>query len=182
MDFKDWRVNGQQPIAEEKQAQEARRRRRFSNSIEEQIREAQERGDFDNLPGMGRPLNLSDNTYEGENALGYHLLKNNGYAPPEVELAKEIRLEIERLDRLRTMLSKRGSELRRRRVPPFPSEKRSYNHAVASGLHDYGKRLRELNKKILTLNITAPAALHQPMLDIELLLRQFQEACPLFVQ
>ena len=28
--------------------------------MEKQIREAQERGDFDNLPGAGKPLDLSD--------------------------------------------------------------------------------------------------------------------------
>ena len=32
----------------------------WESSVERQIREAQERGDFDNLPGTGKPLDLSD--------------------------------------------------------------------------------------------------------------------------
>lgn len=32
----------------------------WESSVERQIREAQERGDFDNLPGAGKPLDLSD--------------------------------------------------------------------------------------------------------------------------
>lgn len=32
----------------------------WESPVERQIREAQERGDFDNLPGAGKPLDLSD--------------------------------------------------------------------------------------------------------------------------
>lgn len=62
---------------------------------EERIREAMERGEFDNLPGKGRPLDLDDlaNVPE-ELRSAYRLLKNAGFVPPEVELRKEIaRLE-----------------------------------------------------------------------------------------
>ncbi|MFP3913937.1 MAG: DnaJ family domain-containing protein [Actinomycetota bacterium] len=33
---------------------------RFRDSVEEQLQEAMERGEFDHLPGSGRPLNLGD--------------------------------------------------------------------------------------------------------------------------
>lgn len=62
---------------------------------EQRIREAIERGEFDNLPGRGRPLPLDD--MEGVPAplrAAYRLLKQNGLVPPEVEASKEIaRLE-----------------------------------------------------------------------------------------
>ncbi|GAA6525474.1 DUF1992 domain-containing protein [Intrasporangium sp. DVR] len=32
----------------------------YESAVEKAIREAQERGDFDNLPGAGKPLNLDD--------------------------------------------------------------------------------------------------------------------------
>ena len=32
----------------------------WESAVDKQIREAQERGDFDNLPGAGKPLDLSD--------------------------------------------------------------------------------------------------------------------------
>ena len=40
--------------------------------------------------------------------------------------------------------------------------------------------LRELNRKILTLNLIVPSVMQQPMLEVERLVQQFREACPLF--
>ncbi|MGE0133191.1 MAG: DUF1992 domain-containing protein [Blastocatellales bacterium] len=59
--------------------------------IEEKIREAMEKGEFDNLPGKGKPLDLE--AYFATPAdlrLGYSVLKSAGCAPVEVELQKEI--------------------------------------------------------------------------------------------
>lgn len=55
------------------------------------IREAQERGEFDNLPGHGRPFAVDENPYAGDMALAFHLLKNAGVAPPWIETDKEVR-------------------------------------------------------------------------------------------
>lgn len=64
----------------------------FSESlIEEIIREAMEKGEFDNLPGKGKPLDLE--AYFATPAdvrLGYSVLKSAGCLPMEVELQKEI--------------------------------------------------------------------------------------------
>ncbi len=58
---------------------------------EERIREAMERGEFDNLPLAGKPLPLEPNGFVPEELrLGYKLLKNAGFLPPELELRKEI--------------------------------------------------------------------------------------------
>jgi len=59
--------------------------------IEEKIRKAMAEGEFDNLKGAGKPLNLDAyfNTPE-DMRLGYTLLKNNDFVPEEIELLKEI--------------------------------------------------------------------------------------------
>lgn len=59
--------------------------------IEEQIREAIERGDFDNLEGAGRRLNF-DAYFAAPQDLraGYSVLKSNKFVPEEVERMKEI--------------------------------------------------------------------------------------------
>ena len=58
---------------------------------EERIREAAERGEFDDLPGKGEPLELSDDSHlPAELRLAYKILKNAGYAPPELDVRKEI--------------------------------------------------------------------------------------------
>jgi len=60
-------------------------------SIDEVIRQAIENGDFDNLPGKGKPLDLSEwaNTPE-EMRMAYSVLKSSGYTPSEVVINNEI--------------------------------------------------------------------------------------------
>lgn len=179
MDFKDWRQSATQPTSEDA-PMPVRRGKRFTDYIEEQIRAAEERGDFHNLRGLGQPLNLEENHYAGDKALGYRLLKNNGYAPAEIELAREIRQEQERLNAQRAALSQRGRELRQRHIAAFASEKRAYNNAVNKALAEYAAKLHELNRKILTLNLTTPPQMHQPPLKVEEMVDEFRKTCPLF--
>ncbi|WP_223881946.1 DnaJ family domain-containing protein [Niallia endozanthoxylica] len=49
--------------------------------VEEKIKEAIDKGDFDNLPGMGKPLDYSDDLpgLSPELKMGYRMLKNGGY-------------------------------------------------------------------------------------------------------
>jgi hypothetical protein len=59
---------------------------------ESKIREAIDRGDFDNLPGYGHSLELEDLSHvPPELRMAYKVLKNNGFVPEEMELQKEIR-------------------------------------------------------------------------------------------
>lgn len=59
---------------------------------EERIREAMNRGELDNLPGKGEPLDLEDDSHIPEDIrLAYKILKNADCLPPELELRKEIR-------------------------------------------------------------------------------------------
>lgn len=63
----------------------------YQKIIEEKIKEAQERGEFDNLPGKGKPLDLDDeNGIPEDLRLAYKVLKNANCLPPELELRKEI--------------------------------------------------------------------------------------------
>lgn len=58
---------------------------------EQRIREALERGDFERLPGFGKPLQLDDDSdIPPELRVAYRILKNAGCVPPEVELRREI--------------------------------------------------------------------------------------------
>ena len=64
---------------------------------ERRIREAQERGDFDDLPGAGSPLELGDDALVPEELrAAYRVLRNAGYLPPELAASREIR-ELEQL-------------------------------------------------------------------------------------
>ena len=67
----------------------------FSRIAESRIREAMAQGQFDNLPGAGRPLNLEEYFSTPEDwRMAYSILKNANCVPAEVELLNEVsRLE-----------------------------------------------------------------------------------------
>ena len=182
MDFIDWRKPPDENRADSQTTENVRRRRgrRYRDYVEELIQEAQERGEFSNLPGEGKPLQFEDETYAGDKAMGYHLLKSTGFAPAEIELANEIRKEQARIETKLKRVVLQGKALHSRRVPPFASEKRAFNTLVEKAVSEYDSTLRELNRKILTLNLTAPAAMHQPLLEVETMVQQFRLSCPLF--
>ena len=63
----------------------------LEKALEEQIQRAMSEGKFDNLKGAGKPLNLDDYFATPEDIrVGYTVLKNNDFVPPEIELLKEI--------------------------------------------------------------------------------------------
>jgi hypothetical protein len=63
----------------------------FWRLAEQRILDAVSAGEFDNLPGRGRPLVLDDDRGVPEHLrMAYRVLKNAGFAPPEVALRKEI--------------------------------------------------------------------------------------------
>ena len=58
---------------------------------EQKIREAMERGEFDNLAYHGKPLKLDDLTgVPAHLRMGYKILKNAGVLPEEMQLKKDI--------------------------------------------------------------------------------------------
>lgn len=64
----------------------------FEKIAEERIREAMERGEFDDLPGKGKPLKLEDDSHlPPDLRLAHKILKNADCLPPEIALRKEIR-------------------------------------------------------------------------------------------
>ena len=54
----------------------------YKTVVEKQIQEAMERGEFDNLPGKGKPLDLDINHYAGDNELAFKMLKDNNFTLP----------------------------------------------------------------------------------------------------
>ena len=64
----------------------------FQRIVEKRIKEAQKRGDFDDLPGSGEPLEFEDDSHIPEDLrLAYKILKNADCLPPDLLLKKEIR-------------------------------------------------------------------------------------------
>jgi hypothetical protein len=63
----------------------------FDRIVEAMIKEAMERGEFDNLPGQGKPIDLTEYFETPEEVrLAHSMLKNAGITSREVDLLKEI--------------------------------------------------------------------------------------------
>ncbi len=63
----------------------------FDRIVEAILQDAMERGEFDNLPGRGKPIDLTEYFQTPEEVrLAYSVLKNAGMTSREVDLLKEI--------------------------------------------------------------------------------------------
>ena len=63
----------------------------FDHLVEQRIAAARDAGEFDNLPGQGRPLDLDDAPLVPEDVrVAYRILRNAGFVPPEVDARREI--------------------------------------------------------------------------------------------
>jgi DnaJ homolog subfamily C member 28 len=154
----------------------------WESYIDEQIRTAQERGEFDRLPGAGRPLQLDVNPLAGERALAFSLLKGQGVAPQEIELGREIDKERQRAEDMLAALRRQRDALRRRHVGPFASERRAYNAQVRRVLGEYADLMRASNGKALSLNIMAPPPLHRRLIDVEERVTALRDEFPLLAE
>jgi hypothetical protein len=95
----------------------------YQKIIEKKIQEAINNGEFDNLPGQGKPLKLDDESRVPDDLrLAYKVLKNANCLPPEVELRKEIRQMEDMLDHI-------------------PDEKEKY------------RQIKKINLKVMKLNM-----------------------------
>jgi hypothetical protein len=65
----------------------------FEKIAERKILDAVSRGELDDLPGAGQPLELDDDPLvPQELRLAYRILKNAGYVPPEIKAANKLAL------------------------------------------------------------------------------------------
>jgi len=63
----------------------------FAQIVENRITEAIARGEFDNLPGAGKPLDLDDDLLIAEEErVAFRIMKNAGCVPPDVERLAEL--------------------------------------------------------------------------------------------
>lgn len=129
--------------------------------IEQQIREAQERGAFDNLPGKGKPLDLTTNPYARDWELAFKILKDAGCAPEWIELDKAIR---SRLEKARTTLARhwawhegRLAELARQSGRWARAERERVEAGWQQAVIEFEQEVAAINQQITELNLKVPA-------------------------
>lgn len=76
----------------------------FAKLAEQKIQDAIKNGEFENLPGKGKPLDLTESRHiPPDLRMAYKVLKNSGMIPAEMEIKKEIAL-------LEELIAKRPNE------------------------------------------------------------------------
>ncbi|NPV92313.1 MAG: DUF1992 domain-containing protein [Firmicutes bacterium] len=142
-----------------RQLKEARKIARYMQStedlVEEKIRKAMEKGDFDRIEGKGKPIKMEENPFEDPTLrLPFKMLKDAGFAPYWIELGKDIDAEIEGarmlfdkfLDGLRWRKSRRG----------FLDWNPDLDHRRDQVLESCARKFEEANKKIDLYNRIVP--------------------------
>ncbi len=119
----------------------------YETLIEQRIREAEARGEFDDLPGAGRPLDLDDDLLVPEDLrVAHRILKNSGYVPPEAQHLAEVNQLIATAGRAELSSEQGEAASRRLRTLLVQMELAGRPLAAAQAWHDYqealGKRLQ----------------------------------------
>lgn len=123
------------------------------HGIDEQIRKAMEEGQFDNLPGKGKPIDLNDNPHEApEWRMANHLLKNSGFTLPWIEARQEIEnLLATQRQALERAWTWRKAALERKQGYDFVESE--WQRAVQA----FRQQVTDLNQKIRDYNLQTPS-------------------------
>jgi len=130
---------------------------RWHSVAEEKIREAMEQGEFRNLRGRGKPLNLERNPFEPpELHMANTLLEGAGLVPAWIEERKDIDRAVDAaIARLRSLWT----------IEP--------NEAEA----EFQATARDLNGRILTYNLQVPSGGFQRVqVDAEFEVRRLRDS------
>jgi hypothetical protein len=140
--------------------EERKSSRDWESWIDQQIREAQEQGKFDDLQGWGEPLDLAPSPYAKDQELAFKVLKDSGYAPDWIEMDKALR---GKLERVRAVLARRweGREMRLRelagRSDSWSDAERCRVQATwEQAVRAFELELVAINKEIAELNLKVP--------------------------
>ena len=156
--------------------------RDWESAVDKTIREAIERGDFENLPGKGKPQDLDGNPFVPEEMRqAFRILENAGVAPDWIEQDKQIRAE---KSALAQMLGKQSQWLKEKtaRLKTLAPDQMIAEHEHLARSRDqilarYRDRAAALNKTIDTFNLQAPnAQMHHARLQIEDEIQKFLNA------
>ena len=152
-------------------------------NVTKQIQEAMERGDFNDLPGKGKPQQRDDNPYIPPAVRTVNqMLKDNGFAPRWIEVDKEIRAETEQAEKVIQNLKGRRSRLEAQlRAQPLKRDaiRSVFELERTRALEAYTVQLQQLNRKIQQWNLMMPLRDKQyPLHNLDAATAYFHKECP----
>lgn len=148
----------------------------ISKIAERKIQEGVEEGKFDDLPGKGKPLDLS----EGDSVpldvrMANKVLKNAGVLPEWIQVQHEILSEREEITRYRERMAaenlKRRARLEPQNLPSDHAAVRQFAEWHTRCRDNYLRRLKHFNTSVLKFSIIAPSTaspFHSLKVDAEM--------------
>lgn len=119
--------------------------------VERQLEEAARKGAFDNLPGAGTPIDLTENPFVPPDwRLAYKILKDHHLVPEFVERRKEIETIREEIDALKSSPAREGVRL-----------------AVRNRLVRLAAAVEALNRSLVRENQFIRSSLQLPPVDVD---------------
>jgi DnaJ family protein C protein 28 len=129
-------------------------------NIEDLIQRAIQEGKFSDLPGKGKPLRLDDNPHADPDwQLACHLLKENGFSLPWLELRQEIEGEIDAARRsFQQAWEWRQSTAVYQPLVDKPQQTTTELEAgFQRALRVFSKQIARINQRIFDYNLQTPA-------------------------
>jgi len=142
----------------------------WESLIDKVIREAMERGEFDDLSGKGEPIDLSENPFEDPDwRMAHRILRNAGFAPSWIEERKDIDAEL-------TL-----ARVRLARFWTLRQDARNTQHENSAlvrwqqELETFRKKIEELNRRISAWNLKTPSeAFHRKRIKLDAEIERIQ--------
>ena len=125
---------------------------KWGKLVEQRLQEAFAKGEFANLPGKGKPLELDEDPLaDPAQWMTRQILRNSGMSLPWVEERQRIEdalaLATKRLERAWSVYAgDRGGE------PPSPAAESRWQEALTA----FREQISELNRRIRTYNLSVP--------------------------
>lgn len=118
----------------------------YESPLDKILREARERGEFDDLPGKGKPIQWEDEALVPEDQrLANRLLKHNNFTLDWIELGQELEREYER--------ARKGLELARAARAAGRLDEAGWKAAVGA----FVKIVESLNLRVIGYNLRIPS-------------------------
>ncbi len=144
--------------------------------MDEILNNAMQKGEFDNLPGAGKPLNLNnDPNTPNDLRMAYKILKENDMAPDWMAAGKDIDAAREKLvGDLRAAVRRYRGSLNDAARSAQPEQGRLKVEASWNiTLESLRESTKSLNRMALSFNLKAPKGVaHKLMFDFERELKQ----------
>jgi DnaJ family protein C protein 28 len=121
-------------------------------NIDDHIRKAMEEGQFEDLPGQGKPIRWDENPFvEQDWQLAFRMLRNAGFALPWMETRKEIETKLEAArPSLKRAWEWKQSATAAGQPPAFVEDE--WQRAVSA----FREQIAEINHRIFDYNLEVP--------------------------